>query len=206
MGNKLEKITLWRLDRERYVNEDSCLSGNGGLYNANRWSKKGETVVYTAANISLAFLEIYHHLDFNNPTLNQIAENSSRRIVQLYLDDLDYQEINMNMLSTEWREIETSQDPKKPSLLQKIGSKWFRSGITPVLKVPSAIVPYEFNYLINPNHPDITGRLSLQNPMNNLEYPGMITTKVLPEPFIFDNRYIQLRLKVSHQNSSTDDK
>jgi RES domain-containing protein len=199
MGNKLEKITLWRLDREKYVNKDSCLSGEGGLYNANRWSKRGETVVYTAANISLAFLEIYHHLDFNNPTPEQIAENSSRRIVQLYLDDLDYQEINMNMLSTGWREIETSQDPIKPTLLQKIGSKWFRSGITPVLKVPSAIVPYEFNYLINPNHPNISGRLSLQNPVSNINYQGMLTTKVLPTPFLFDNRYIQLRLNVSQK-------
>lgn len=199
MGNKLEKITLWRLDREKYVNNDSCLSGEGGLYNANRWSKKGETVVYTAANISLAFLEIYHHLDFNNPTPEQIAENSSRRIVQLYLDDLDYQEININMLSTEWRKIKTSQDPKKPTLLQKIGSKWFKSRVTPILKVPSAIVPYEFNYLINPNHPDVAGRLSLQSPVSNINYQGMLTTKVLPAPFIFDHRYIQLRLNVSQK-------
>jgi RES domain-containing protein len=194
MGNKLEQITLWRLDREKYVNEDSCLSGKGGLYNANRWSKKGETVVYTAANISLAFLEIYHHLDFNNPTPKQIAENSSRRIVQLYLDGLDYKEITIDELGSLWREIKTSQDPKKPTLLQKIGSKWFRSGVTPVLKVPSAIVPYEFNYLINPNHPDVAGRLSLQNPVSNINYQGIVTTKVLATPFLFDNRYIQLRM------------
>ncbi len=197
MGNQLEKITLWRLDREKYVEKDTCLSGEGGIHSANRWSKKGETVVYTAANISLAFLEIYHHLDFNNPTPEKIAENSSRRIVQLYLDNLDYQEVNINRLPIGWREIKTLQDPEKPSLLQKIGSKWFRSGVTPVLKVPSAIVPYEFNYLINPNHPDIAGRLSLQNPVSNVNYQGMLTTKVLPAPFIFNNRYIQLRLNMS---------
>jgi RES domain-containing protein len=198
MGNKLEQITLWRLDQEKYVNDDSCLSGKGGIYNANRWSKKGETVIYTAANISLAFLEIYLHLDFNNSlTPEQVVDNSSRRIVQLYLDELGYEEISIDRLPSLWREIKTSQDPNKPTLLQKIGSKWFRAGLIPVLKVPSAIVPYEFNYLINPNHPDIIGRLSLQNPISNINYQGMLTTKVLPAPFLFDNRYIQLRLNVS---------
>lgn len=192
MGNELTQITLWRLDREKYVNDDSCLSGIGASKSSGRWNKKDEEVVYTSVNISLAFLEIYVHLDLNNPSPKNIIENSSRRIVQIYLDGLDYEEVKLDRLPDRWREMITSINPKKPTLLQRIGSKWLRRGVTPVLKVPSAVVPYEFNYLINPKHPDIVGRLSLQNPVSNLKYQGTIATKVLKETFEFDARYIQV--------------
>jgi RES domain-containing protein len=37
---------------------------------------------------------------------------------------------------------------------QKLGDDFIADRSAPVLKVPSAIVPHEYNYLINPNHPD----------------------------------------------------
>jgi RES domain-containing protein len=191
MGNKLSQITLWRLDRDKYVNEDCCLNGVGASKSSGRWNRQQEAVVYTSANISLAFLEVYIHLDLHNSTPKNIIEHSSRRIVQIYLDDLDYEEVKIDRLPDRWREIITSTNPKKPTLLQRIGSKWLRAKITPVLKVPSAVVPYEYNYLINPNHPDIIERLSLQNPVSNLKYKGTISTTALPELFQFDSRYIQ---------------
>ena len=191
MGNELAQITLWRLDRDKYVNEDCCLNGVGASKTSGRWNKEKEEVVYTSANISLAFLEVYIHLDLHNSSPENIIEYSSRRIVQIYVDGLDYEEVKIDRLPDRWREIITSKNPNKPTLLQRIGSKWLRSGITPVLKVPSAVVPYESNYLINPRHPDMIGRLSLQNPVSNLKYQGTISTKALPKLFEFDNRYIQ---------------
>jgi RES domain-containing protein len=40
-------------------------------------------------------------------------------------------------------------------VLQEIGRKWLQAMEYPVLKVPSAIIPVEYNYLINPEHPDL---------------------------------------------------
>ena len=39
------------------------------------------------------------------------------------------------------------------SSLQEIGSKWYVNQESLVLKVPSAVIPYEYNYVINAEHP-----------------------------------------------------
>jgi RES domain-containing protein len=39
-------------------------------------------------------------------------------------------------------------------LTRKIGSEWLRSNRSLCLRIPSAVIP-DFNYLINPAHPDI---------------------------------------------------
>jgi len=44
--------------------------------------------------------------------------------------------------------------PEKYLICKELGSAWFISGISPVLKVPSALIPKENNYIIHVNHPD----------------------------------------------------
>ncbi|PYS34219.1 MAG: hypothetical protein DMG14_30070, partial [Acidobacteria bacterium] len=39
-------------------------------------------------------------------------------------------------------------------ILQKIGGNWFQTARSAVLAVPSAIIPQQTNYLIDPNHVD----------------------------------------------------
>jgi len=48
-------------------------------------------------------------------------------------------------------------------VLQNIGKQWLQEKRTPILKVPAAIIPVEFNYLLNPQHPDL--QLSLDPPL-----------------------------------------
>lgn len=48
-------------------------------------------------------------------------------------------------------------------VLQNIGKQWLQKQETPILKVPSSIIPVEFNYLLNPQHPDL--QLSLDPPL-----------------------------------------
>jgi RES domain-containing protein len=40
-----------------------------------------------------------------------------------------------------------------PAELAAVGDDWVASALSPVLRVPSAIVPIEHNYLLNPLHP-----------------------------------------------------
>jgi len=37
-----------------------------------------------------------------------------------------------------------------------MGDAWIKSGRPAALRVPSVIVPGEFNYLLNPRHPDFS--------------------------------------------------
>jgi RES domain-containing protein len=46
--------------------------------------------------------------------------------------------------------------------LQAIGEEWIKSQRTPILKVPSAIIPVEFNYILNPEHPDLEFQCDLE--------------------------------------------
>jgi putative toxin-antitoxin system antitoxin component (TIGR02293 family) len=41
-----------------------------------------------------------------------------------------------------------------PYELKRVGDDWLESGPSPVLRVPSAVVPYSWDYLLNPQHPD----------------------------------------------------
>jgi RES domain-containing protein len=38
-----------------------------------------------------------------------------------------------------------------------MGDAWLKKSESVVLQVPSAIIPEEHNYLINPQHPDFSG-------------------------------------------------
>lgn len=46
------------------------------------------------------------------------------------------------------------KDHPPPSAVVAIGMKWIEEATTAVLAVPSAVVPSELNYVINPRHPD----------------------------------------------------
>jgi RES domain-containing protein len=47
------------------------------------------------------------------------------------------------------------QDVSAAPVLQKLGLKWLKEIEYPILKVPSAIIPVEYNYLVNPEHPGL---------------------------------------------------
>lgn len=77
------------------------------------------------------------------------------------------EEIALRNLPAHWR-----QEPPGPST-KKIGDVWLTEGRSAVLRVPSAIVPAENNYLINPEHPDFS-KIQISR----------------PERFVFDPRLL----------------
>jgi RES domain-containing protein len=72
-------------------------------------------------------------------------------------DDSPPETVDVSQLPSDWQ-----ADPP-PRALPRLGSEWARSLGSLVLIVPSALVPQEFNYLINPRHP-AAARLSLHPP------------------------------------------
>lgn len=128
---------LWRICAAKY--QDSAFSGLGGLYAAGRWHQKGNKIVYTAESLALATLEIFVHLESDRIPLVAIKTQI----------DNDAEVETASNLPDNWQETDAY------SQLQQIGTEWLKSGRTSILKVPSAIVPVEFNYLLNPEHPDL---------------------------------------------------
>ena len=107
-----------------------------------RWNHRGEAVVYTGGSLSFAALECLVH--FSKQTLPSDYISFTVTVPK----GIKIAKITASSLPKEWWE----EDP--PITTQALGSEWLQRQSSVLLEVPSAIIPSEFNYLINPNHKD----------------------------------------------------
>ncbi|MDR6969061.1 RES domain-containing protein [Flavobacterium arsenatis] len=137
-------MRVFRIERERYL--ETTLTGIGAsMSEGYRWNSMNTKIVYAAESRALATLEVSVHLDISEDLPND------RYYVEIEIpDDSTILEVNLEDLPQDW-------DAKPPTITtQTIGDDFVHYNEASVLKVPSSIVPLEFNYLINPNHPDAT--------------------------------------------------
>ena len=142
-------VIAWRIVAAR--RSEKAFTGKGASVDPGRWNHEGTPVVYTAAALSLAALEILAHA-----TIEQLATQSFVAIPAAFEDQL-IRKIDLAALPEEWSGFQVLQATRD------IGTIWAQSGASAVLAVPSAIIPIEFNYLINPRHPDFS-RISIGKP------------------------------------------
>lgn len=109
---------------------------------AARWNRGGQKVIYTAESRSLACLENVVHRSKSG--LGGIFKT----LVIEIPDDLKIETTDVKTLPEGWNK------PGNYLGCQEIGSVWFTSGSSVLLKVPSAMIPQESNYIINTLHPD----------------------------------------------------
>lgn len=128
---------LYRISKAPYAED---LSGEGARLYGGRWNRKGVPVLYTSETVSLAALEILVNLsiadfpdDFHLLTIG-IPE------------DLPVKTLTTEMMPYNWREYPA------PAELAAIGTNWCKKGDELLLRVPSSVVPHEWNVLINPLH------------------------------------------------------
>ena len=118
---------------------------------ANRWNREGQRVIYAGSSRSLATLELIAHKTSIQPTIPY------KVMVISIADDPDLvRQVNTRNLPTNWQSETTEQDAT-----QRIGSAWYIQKESLLLKVPSAIIPYEYNYVINTGHPDFISKVQL---------------------------------------------
>lgn len=147
-------MKVYRIEREKYL--ETTLSGIGAsMTKGFRWNSLNTKLVSTAESRALATLEVSVHLDLSEdlPT--------DRFYIEIEIpDEITIFEVNIEDLPSDW-------DAKPPTLTtQIIGDDFVFQNEAAVLKVPSSIVPQEFNYLINPNHPDAQSiKVISQTPM-----------------------------------------
>jgi RES domain-containing protein len=130
-------LTVWRVVTERYA--ETAFSGEGARLYGGRWNPKGVAMVYTAHTQSLALLEMLVHDSPLRAHYVMIPARFPERIVE---------RIDPASLPTDWRDISARGE------LQQVRATWSQTRTSAVLAVPSAVVPAECNYLLNPDHPD----------------------------------------------------
>lgn len=129
----------WRIVKTRFAAD--AFSGEGARLYGGRWNSPGIAMVYTAGSVSLATLELLVHLD-NTSLLPSFP------ICPVDFDDSLVELLDLATLPPDW-----SQSPP-PSSLKTIGDDWISRASSIVLRVPSAVIENENNYLVNPAHPD----------------------------------------------------
>ncbi len=131
----------WRIVRESRAS--TAFDGEGAREFGGRWNSPGGRVVYTSATLSLAALETLVHLT-QPVSLRHVA-------FRVEFDEALVEQVDASRLAVGW-------DAEPPGFASMAaGDDWLRRGRAPILRVPSAIVPVEFNYLLNPAHPQFRG-------------------------------------------------
>jgi RES domain-containing protein len=143
-------VTAWRIFKPRHA--ATAFTGEGARLFGGRWNNKGVAVVYTSQSLALAALEMLVHLHADLVLARyQVAAVTFDSEIVLPLDP--------GQLPRNWR-----ADPP-PARLRRIGDQWVAGGASAVLRVPSAVIDTEFNFLLNPAHPDFA-KLIIGKPQN----------------------------------------
>lgn len=131
-------MILYRLIKSDFAYD--AWSGQGASLYGGRWNHKGSPTVYASTHISLAALEILVHVNRQS-----ILENFS--LFSIEISDKQLMKLSNDYLPGDWL-----QDPAPLSTMD-IGTNWLQSKDSVALLIPSCIIPYEFNAIINPQHP-----------------------------------------------------
>jgi len=151
-------ITSWRVVTRRF--QENAFDGEGARIAGGRWNSVGTPVVYTAAASSLGLLELLVH-------------SSGPRLLPFYLaipvsfDEQIVDRFDLAQLPKNWR-----RHPS-PRGVQRIGDEWMASEQSCVLRVPSVVVPHEWNYLLNPKHPNFAS-LEIGDPIGLETDPRLV--------------------------------
>ena len=152
-------MKLYRISREKHARD---LSGTGARLYGGRWNSQGVAALYTAEHISLAKLEVAVHL-----SLDLVPDDY--RLITLELPNaFRVKALSAIDLPNSWDKIPFTK------ISQQIGNTFLKENEFIALRIPSAIIHQEFNYILNPFHND---------------YPNV---KILDiEDFKFDDRLLK---------------
>lgn len=141
-------MRAWRISKKRYAK--NAFDGEGAYRYGGRWSSPGIGVVYLSSSPALAALEV-----LVNAADPQLLYTIPYVVIPVEFDELLL--TRLERVPKNWKE-----DPP-PKSAARIGDAWAMSAPSLLLEVPSAVIPFENNYLLNPAHRAM-GSLHICNP------------------------------------------
>jgi len=131
-------MIVYRVGRTKYASD---LNGEGARLFGGRWNNKMVGCLYTSETRALALLEYTV-----NVNLDDIPRALSFTAIEI--PDWPIRILKEADLPGNW-----TQSPA-PSSTKDFGSKLLLAAAEPVIRIPSTIIPAEFNYILNPLHPE----------------------------------------------------
>lgn len=133
-------MQVWRICSKR--RSRAAFQGEGARLYGGRWNPPGVSVVYTSGSLALAALEMFVNLDPQDMPQDLVS------IAVTIPDGVQTESVAIGDLPAGWERAPA------PEYLQLLGADWVRRRNTAVLSVPSAVIPSERNFLLNPAHRD----------------------------------------------------
>lgn len=134
-----DALSIYRITHQRYTDEP--FSGKGGLHYRSRWASKGQLVSYASGHLATA-------------TLEKIAGVKRPDL----LTEMVYvkAEVDRDLVDVLPREeLPEGWDALPPTdATREVGDRWLDAGENLLLRVPAAVLPDCYNYVINAAHPD----------------------------------------------------
>ncbi len=127
----------WRIVKSKFAGH--AFDGEGSRLYGSRWTSPGNPVVFVAETLSLAVLEVLVHLQSTVPLAAYVVFTVE------YTEGM-VEDLGPSLLPFNWREYPA------PPAVHSLGDAWVRRGSSGLLRVPSAVIPHERNFLINPAH------------------------------------------------------
>lgn len=156
-----DRVRAWRLVRPARGSRTEAFSGAGARLFGGRWNSIGVPLVYTSSTLSLAALETLTHADRESIARDWVA-------FELFVPEELVLELRDEDLPADWRATPVSPGARH------VGDAWVAQAASAALSVPSAIVPVERNYLLNPAHADF-GSLEIREP-RTFRFDGRIAS------------------------------
>lgn len=154
-------MLVYRLAKQKYKDD---LSGTGASYGVNnRWNTKGTKLIYTSSSRALACTEVSVHIP-----LGLLPKDGEYHMISIAIPDgTDIHEPSLEQLPLAW-----NSRPVRPES-QEFGDDFVLVSKFAVMKVPSIVIAGDYNFLINPKHPDAS-----------------LIRVIATEPFPFDPRLL----------------
>jgi RES domain-containing protein len=129
-------MQVFRISNCKYIADTT---GQGAYLVGGRWNSKGQRMLYTATNASLALLETLAHIPPQMPLLNYC-------LLQMQIPETSITIITVSMLPKDWQVMPSTDT------LKNMGDLFLQQNKYLALQVPSSVMPLENNILLNPNH------------------------------------------------------
>lgn len=142
-------IYAYRLTKS--PNQFYAFSGEGAKRYPGRWNTLGVPVVYLAEHLAVATLEILVHW-------HEVSQVSGYVYYQVQIEPLAIETANMTKVSKDWASAIATTSTKE------YGATWAQQLRSPVLCIPSAVVPEAKNYILNPLHPELLQAIEIKAP------------------------------------------
>ncbi len=132
-------MTVYRITKEKYARD---LTGRGAQRFGGRWNSKGVPALYTSQHRSLCILELLVHT-----SLETAPEDMVLLTIKLP-DSTSVTSLTHSDLPDSWSKFPIDY------FTRQVGDEVLNNGSSLALKIPSVIVPEEYNFVINPQHPE----------------------------------------------------